>query len=86
MTLGTNFKFADTDTQHVNRESWDERNYSLNAWDDNRVMKDVYIPPYWLYKQQRKRNKWKVLMEMSVLFALCAIIAGFVYIFGGFYG
>lgn len=68
--LGKCFKFTDTETQHINREAWDERQFSYNSWDDRYWLKNVCWNNLYLQNFTQKKGGF-----MFGLFLIVAILA-----------
>lgn len=65
--LGKCFKFTEADSQHINREAWDERQFSYNSWDDRHWLKNVCWNKFYLENFKQKRG--------GIMFGLFLIVA-----------
>ena len=67
--LGKYFKFTDSESQHINREAWDERQYSYNSWDDRNWLKNVCWNRFYLenFKQKKGGFMFGIALIISIL-------------------
>lgn len=72
MKLGTNFRFAKVDETHVNREAWDERHYTFNAWDANEKIRNCRWDEYRYHIM--KNSKLQRRKQMTTFLILIGII------------